>query len=65
MDVIFFIVGHVKIDYQLDVVNVYTAGHNVCGNKNVHLSGPKGIHGFVALALRKVAVHGTNIEACP
>ena len=61
--VVLGVVGHVVVDYHLDVVDVDAACHDVGGHEHVELSALELEHHVVALCLLQVAVHGTALDA--
>ena len=61
--VVFGVVGHVEIDDELDVVDIYAARHDVRGNEDADLPVLEAEHHVVALFLIEVGMHGFGIEA--
>ena len=62
MYIVFSIVGNVVVDDHQDVVDIYTASHDVSSYQYVDLSSLELVHHLVALSLREVAVHGGTVD---
>ena len=62
VDVVFYVVGHVVVDDQSDVVDVDAAGEDVGGDEHVGGSAFETEHDFVSLFLREVGVHLAAVD---
>ena len=62
MYVVFYVVGHVVVDDQSDVVNVDAAGEDVGGDEHVGDSAFETEHDFVSLFLGEVGVHLAAVD---
>ena len=54
--------GYIIVDYRLDIIDINTAGHDICGNKHIRLPSFEAIHHLVTLLLGKVAMHLVAID---
>ena len=48
--------------FDADIIDINTAGHDICGNKHICLPSFEAIHHLVTLLLGKVAMHLVTID---
>lgn len=63
VDVVLGIMGDVKVDDKLDVVDINASRDDIGGYEDVDLLALEAVHGLVALLLGEVAVHGFHVVA--
>ncbi len=54
MNVVLYVVGHIIVDDHLYVIDVYTAGHDICCYQHIDLARLETVHHLVTLGLCEV-----------
>ena len=53
---------NIKVDYQPNLINIYTTGYDVGGNKDIYFIIFEVHHNRFSLGLLQVGVHGCYVE---